>query len=47
MLIITIELLPGGSESLRRPIASMCIANQTGLAEVSDYRVTGLESAFH
>lgn len=45
MLIITIELLPGGSEALRRPIASMCIANEAGHAEVAGYQVTAMESA--
>jgi hypothetical protein len=45
MLIVTIELLPSGSESLRRPIASMCIDNDSGLGDVSDYLVTAMELA--
>jgi hypothetical protein len=45
MLLITIELLAPGSESLRHPIASMCIDNDAGLSDVSDYQVTAMESA--
>ncbi|BBZ92742.1 hypothetical protein [Bradyrhizobium diazoefficiens] len=45
MLMVTIELLPAGSESLRRPIASMCIDNEGGLDDVSDYLVTAMELA--
>jgi hypothetical protein len=40
MLIINIELLPEGSESLRRTVASMCISDETVRADASDDRVT-------
>jgi hypothetical protein len=45
MLMITIGLLPGGFESLRRRVAAMSIVNESDLADVSDYRVTAMESA--
>ena len=38
MLMITVELLPGGDPSRRRTIATMEIANVTGLRDLSDYR---------
>lgn len=45
MLIITIDLVPGGYESLRRTIGSMRIANISNLADVSDYDVAATEGA--
>jgi hypothetical protein len=36
---MTIELVPGGFEPLRRIIASMRISNVSDLADCSDYRV--------
>jgi len=37
MLVVTIDLVPGGDESCRRTIGSMRIANLSNLAEASDY----------
>lgn len=45
MLIITIDLIPGGYESFRRTIGSMRIANVSNLADVSDYVVDIIEGA--
>src|ERR1700738_2434035 len=45
MLRLTIELVPGGFEPLRRPIASMRISNMSDLADCSDYRVETMEAA--
>jgi hypothetical protein len=39
MLVITIDLVPGGDESSRRTIGSMRIANISNLADLSDYTV--------
>lgn len=38
MLIVTVELLPGGRETGRRVIDRMYIWNVSQLADVSDYR---------
>ena len=45
MIIVTIDLAPGGFAQRRRTIASMRIANVTSLADVSDYEVNVLEAA--
>jgi hypothetical protein len=45
MLVVTIDLVPGGFEPMRRTIASMRIANISDLAEVSDYRVDASETS--
>jgi hypothetical protein len=45
MVIITIDLVPGGFKSRRRTIASMRIANVSDLADISDYEVDVLEAA--
>jgi hypothetical protein len=45
MLVVNIELLPGGIETLRRPIATLRIANESQLADVSDYRIVATRSA--
>lgn len=45
MLVITIDLVPGGFEPMRRTIASMRIANVSDLAEISDYRVEASETS--
>lgn len=45
MLVVTIELWPGGSGALRRPVGTMHIGNESGLADLSDYRVIAMESA--
>jgi hypothetical protein len=45
MLRLTIELVPGGFEPMRRTIASMRISNMSDLADCSDYRVEAMEAA--
>jgi hypothetical protein len=45
MLVVTIDLVPGGYAPMRRTIASMWIANVSDLAEVSDYRVEASETS--
>ena len=45
MLVITIDLVPGGYEPHRRTIGSMRIANASNLADVSDYDVEAIEGA--
>ncbi|MGY3618450.1 hypothetical protein [Bradyrhizobium sp. USDA 10063] len=39
MLVITVDLLPGGYESHRRTMGTMRIANVSDLADASDYAV--------
>ena len=43
MLVITVDLVPGGYESHRTTIGSMRIANVSSLADVSDYAVAVME----
>jgi hypothetical protein len=43
MLVITVEVLPGGSAWRRRRIAEMRISNLSNLADVSDYLVQAAE----
>jgi hypothetical protein len=45
LLVITIDLVPGGFESSRRTIGSMRIVNVFNLADVSDYVVDVMEGA--
>jgi len=45
MLVVTVDLVPGGFEPMRRTIASMRIANISDLAEVSDYLVEASETS--
>lgn len=45
MLRITVDIVPGGFEPLRRHIALMTIANVTCLADRSDYVVEAMEGA--
>ncbi|MFB9268018.1 hypothetical protein ACFFWD_33625 [Bradyrhizobium erythrophlei] len=45
MLVITVDLMPGGYEPMRRTIAAMSIANISDLAEVSDYRIEASETS--
>jgi hypothetical protein len=44
MLTITIDLVPGGFAPARRTIATMRIANVSGLADRSDYRIEAMEA---
>jgi hypothetical protein len=43
MLVITIDILPGGDPRRRKTIASMTIGNISNLADISDYVVQGFE----
>jgi len=45
MLVVTVELWPGGSSALRRPIGTMHIGNISDLADLSDYRIIAMETA--
>lgn len=45
MLVITIDLVPGGYEPRRRTIGLMRIANLSDLADISDYSVDVMEGA--
>jgi hypothetical protein len=45
MLKITIELVPGGFEPMRRTIASMRISNESNLSDFSNYHVSAMEDA--
>jgi hypothetical protein len=45
MLIVTIDIVSGGSAPARRTLASIHVSNVSNLAAVSDYRVDLLESA--
>lgn len=45
MLVVTVDLVPGGYEPHRRTIGSMRIANVSDLADVSDYDVEAMEGA--
>lgn len=44
MLVITVEVVPGGYTPMRRTIAAMNIANISDLAEISDYRIEASET---
>jgi hypothetical protein len=44
VLVVTIEIFPGGAQALRRTIATLRIANISYLADVSDYRIVGMQS---
>lgn len=45
MLVITVDLVPGGYEPHRRTIGSMRIANVSSLSDVSDYAIEAMEGA--
>lgn len=45
MLVITIEIIPGGFTPRRRTIGQMRIANLSDLADVSDYAVDVMSAA--
>jgi len=38
MLVVTVEIWPGGDEYTKRTISTMHIANVTDLRDVSDYK---------
>jgi hypothetical protein len=45
VIIVTVELIPGGYTPARRAIGSLRISNLSDLADISDYRVEVLEAA--
>ena len=45
MLVVTVDLFPGGYETHRRTIGTMRISNRSNLADVSDYCVEAMEGA--
>lgn len=45
MLVITVDLVPGGYEPMRRTIAAMRIANISDLTEISDYQIVASETS--
>jgi hypothetical protein len=45
LLVVTVDLLPGGNPERRRTIASLRIANASDLADISDYRVVAVQAA--
>jgi hypothetical protein len=45
MIHVTIDLVPGGFQPMRRTIGTMRIANITDLSDVSDYAVDFLQAA--
>ncbi|APG13749.1 hypothetical protein BKD09_35870 [Bradyrhizobium japonicum] len=45
MLVITVDLVPGGFTPMRRTIAAMNISNISDLAEISDYRIEASETS--
>ena len=45
MLVIKVELWPGGYEDMKRTLAKADIGNMSSLADVSDYQVAASEGA--
>jgi hypothetical protein len=45
MLQVTIELIPGGFEPMRRVIGTMHISNMSNLVDLCDYAVSATEGA--
>jgi hypothetical protein len=45
MLVITVDLVPGGFAPMRRTIAAMNISNISDLAELSDYLIEASETS--
>lgn len=45
MLVVTVQLWPGGSGALRRPLGTLHIGNVSDLADLSDYRCIAMETA--
>jgi hypothetical protein len=43
MIRVIVELIPSGFIPLRRTLASMTIANESNLADLSDYSVEAME----
>lgn len=47
MLKVTVDLVPGGAEALRRTIGVLNISNISELADLSNYQVNVTEAANH
>ena len=47
MLRVTVDLIPGGFNPLRRTIGTMTVANVSDLADRSDYRIEAMEGRNH
>ncbi|MCK1365177.1 hypothetical protein [Bradyrhizobium sp. 62] len=45
MLVITVDLIPGGVEPLRRSIGTVQISNISDLADISSYHLLAMEAA--
>jgi hypothetical protein len=45
LLVVTVDLLPGGDPERRRTIGSLRIANASNLADISDYRIVAVQAA--
>jgi hypothetical protein len=45
MLMVKVELVPGGFEPLRRTIGSLRIENISDLSDISNYRLVATEAA--
>lgn len=45
MLIVKVELWPGGRSALKRPLGTLHIGNKSQLADLSDYHVIAMELA--
>lgn len=44
MLVVTIDLFPGGNPQRRRTVGTLHIANASDLSEVSDYRIEATQA---
>lgn len=45
MIVVTVDLAPGGDPARRRTLATMHLSNLSDLADVSDYRIVAMEAA--
>jgi hypothetical protein len=45
MLVVTVDLVPGGAEPLRRSIGTLQISNVSDLADISSYHLLAMEAA--
>ena len=45
MLVVTVDLVPGGAEPLRRSIGTVQISNVSDLSDVSNYHLLAMEAA--
>lgn len=45
MLVVEIQLIPGGFEPMKRTIGTLRIENISNLSDISDYRLVAMEGA--